>query len=100
MAEPTFSDHTLIIRSQALVSSELEGEIILLNIESGLYYSLDGVGAYIWQLLQSPRTVAEIEQAILSRYNVEPDRCRRDMLALFQELEGEGLIERQEEKPG
>ena len=44
------------------VSVELAGEAVILNLGSGMYYGLDPVGARIWELLQEPRTVAEIKE--------------------------------------
>ena len=57
------------------------------------YYSLEGVGARIWGLIQEPKTVKEIRDAILNDYAVEPERCERDLLAVLQEMAEEGLVE-------
>jgi hypothetical protein len=51
------------------------------------------VGASIWKLIQEPRKVSEIRDAILKEYDVEPDRCETDLLALLQELLEKELIE-------
>ena len=75
------------------VSSELSGETIMLSLKSGAYFGLDGVGARIWSLLQQPIEASEIEEVIIKEYDVEPERCERDLLALLQELEKEELID-------
>ncbi len=75
------------------ISSELAQEAVILNLKSGVYYGLSEVGASIWNLIQQPKTVNEIRDAIVTEYEVEPERCDRDLLALLQELEAEGLIE-------
>ncbi len=49
---------------------------------SGVYYGLNAVGASIWNLLQQPRTVSEIRDAILGEYEAEPQQCERDLLTL------------------
>jgi hypothetical protein len=51
------------------------------------------VGAAIWKMIETPKTVGEIRAAILARYAVEPERCERDLLADLQDLADEGLIE-------
>jgi hypothetical protein len=62
-----------------------------------VYYGLDAVGARIWSLIQEPRTVNEIRDILLEEYEVEPERCERDLLALLQKLADEGLIEVKDE---
>ncbi len=82
-----------VVATSEQASSELEGEAVILNLKSGLYYGLNPVGASIWNLLQQPRTVSEIRDAILAEYSVEPQQCERDLLELLQQLEALGLIE-------
>lgn len=74
-------------------SSDLGGEVAILNLKAGVYYGLDAVGARIWSLIQEPRTVNEIRNILLEEYEVEPERCERDLLVLLQRLATEGLIE-------
>jgi hypothetical protein len=40
-----------------------------------------------------PRAVAEIQNAITDEYDVEPERCARDLVGLLEKLLAEGLIE-------
>ena len=75
------------------VSSDLGGEVAILDLKAGVYYGLDAVGARIWSLIQEPRTVNEIRNILLEEYEVEPERCERDLLVLLQRLAEEGLIE-------
>ena len=80
--------------AQAL-STTLGEESVILNIATGRYFSLDNVGALVWSRLQQdpPISVEALEAAILARYDVAPDRCRRDLLALLGELHRAGLVE-------
>jgi len=74
-------------------SSDLGGEVAILHLKAGTYYGLDVVGARIWSLVQEPRTVKEIRDVLVSEYEVEPDRCESDLIALLKRLADEGLIE-------
>ena len=65
----------------------------MLNLTNGVYYGLGPVGARIWNLIKEPQTVNAIRDAILQAYDVEPERCERDLLALLQHMAAEGLIE-------
>jgi len=71
----------------------LDGEAAILNLKTGLYYSLDPVGAAIWKLIGQPLTLASIRDAVLAEYDVDAGRCERDLLELLETLAAEGLIE-------
>jgi len=92
-SERTISGSSVAIAVADQVSADLDGEAVILNLESGVYYSLDQVGAHIWILIQEPRTVHEIRDAILDEYEVEPDRCERDIVSLLDQLADAGLVE-------
>jgi hypothetical protein len=88
----TVSSSVVAARNQ--VSSDLGGEVAILDLKGGTYYGLDAVGARIWGLIQEePKTVKEVRDILLEEYEVEPDRCERDLLALLQRLADEGLVE-------
>ena len=72
---------------------ELEGEAVLLNLESGVYYTLNPVGTAIWEQLTGEQTLTEILSAICTRYGVSAETARRDLAALATRLRREGLIE-------
>jgi hypothetical protein len=90
----TLSVDSSVAAAKDQVSSNLGGEVAILQISAGMYYGLDGVGARIWDLIQEkPRTVREIREVLVSEYEVEPDRCESDLIVLLQRLADEGLIE-------
>ena len=89
----TISGCTVVVVAKEQISCDLAGEAAILNVKSGRSYGLDPVGARIWSLMQEPRPVVEIQNAITSEYDVEPERCGLDLSELLQKLLAEGLIE-------
>jgi hypothetical protein len=87
------SDRSVVMAAKDQVSCDLAGEAAILSIKNGVYYGLDPVGARIWSLVQEPRAVAEIRNTIIGEYDVEPERCARDLFGLLEKLLAEGLIE-------
>jgi Coenzyme PQQ synthesis protein D (PqqD) len=75
------------------VSCDLSGEAVILSLKSGMYYGLNAVGARVWSLIQVPMTVDDLRAALLQEYDVEPQRCERELLTLLEELAAQGLIE-------
>lgn len=87
------SDHTIIQVAKQQVSCGLSNEAVILNLQNGIYYGLNPVGARIWELLQQPRAVGEIRFVLLREFEVEADRCTQDLENILRELLHHGLIE-------
>jgi hypothetical protein len=89
----TVSGQTIVVAAEGQVSCHLVDEEIILALKSGVYFGLNAVGAYIWKLIQEPKTVNDICDALLAEYNVELQRCEQDLIVLLRELAAHGLIE-------
>jgi hypothetical protein len=77
--------------------TKLEDEIILLHQEKSAYYTLNGVGARAWELLQQPQTVDEIVQTLTQEYDVSSEVCRADLIGCLQDLIRLGFIRFQDD---
>jgi hypothetical protein len=78
---------------QELAACELDGEIVILGLEGNRYYSLDDVGARVWELLAEPRRVSAIRDVLVAEYETTPEECERDLVELLEELQAAKLIE-------
>ncbi len=84
---------SLITTSSQQVFEQIDGEGVILHLESGIYYSLDSVGVSIWNLIQQPKSVDDIKCSLLTEYDVEPQQCEQELLALVEDLAAQKLIE-------
>ena len=84
---------SIVVVAKKQVSCPLGDEAAVLNLKNSVYYGLDSVGSRVWTLLQQPRSVGELRDALLSEYEVEARRCEQDLLALLESMRSEGLIE-------
>jgi hypothetical protein len=75
-----------------VVTRNLAGEAVLLDLASGTYFGLDEVGTRIWQLLAEHVWVEAVVAALLDEYDVEEARVRADLDRLIRELHGKGLV--------
>ena len=82
-----------VVATEGQVSCDLQGEAAILNLESGVYYGLDSVGARIWDLIKEPKTVKELRDTLVEEFEVAPDRCEADLRDLLEKLSAEGLVE-------
>ena len=90
------SDLSVISVTKDAVHCDVEDEVVILGLKDGVYYGLNPVGAFIWNLIQEPKTVAEIREAVLDEYDVEKEVCEKDLMELLTELSDKGLIEIEE----
>jgi hypothetical protein len=70
----------------------IDGEAIIMNLSSGLYYSMDNVGAAVWELIARRYSLREVADVIADRYRVDRERAAGDVQRLVQELLDEHLV--------
>ena len=88
-------DSTIVAES-GLLSTVLDDELILLSTAKNQYYGLNETGIRIWELMQEPRKVREIHDALLEILDIDADQWEQDLLALLQGLVDEGLAKTEE----
>jgi len=93
MTKRTIPDTATVVAAKDLLASEFGSEFVILNLQDGVYYGLEDVGARLWTLLQRLVAVATMRDVLVSEYDVDPGRCQRDLLALLTELASRGLVE-------
>jgi hypothetical protein len=75
-----------------VVFRELDGEAVILNLESGMYFGLDAVGTRIWQLLDAHRTLRKTLEALEAEYDAPADRLESDLSDFVDRLQARGLL--------
>jgi Coenzyme PQQ synthesis protein D (PqqD) len=75
-----------------IVSEEIEGEVIIVNLRNGNYYSLSQSATVIWAGIQEHATLERLQHHLHRRYSGETGSMDRDLAELIQALETEQLI--------
>ena len=83
----------------AVITRELDGETILLNLDTGIYFGLDTVGTDVWRAIREVATLGEALDRVQSEYDVEPAVLRADFLRLVEELLAKGLLQSADSPP-
>jgi hypothetical protein len=78
--------------SDEVLSQEVNGETVLLDLEGESYFGLNEVGTRIWQLLQAKPTVAETVSTLSDEYDVSREELESDVGDLLVKLADAGLI--------
>lgn len=84
--------NSIITRSQELLTSEVDGEVVMMNIESGKYYGINSVGAEIWRLLENPVSVSNICGELVKTFEIDNPTCETEVLTFLGSLEAENLL--------
>jgi hypothetical protein len=78
--------------SDDAVFRELDGEAVILHLDSGMYYGLDPVGTRLWQLIDAHGRLQPVLEAAVQEFDVEPNVLERDLLDLVTELLDKRLV--------
>lgn len=84
---------SIVVIARGQTSAGSGPEVTLLGLKPGSRFTLEGVGARVWRLLQSPQSIQAILDRISEEYEVNPDQCRQDLLELLEKLTAEGFVE-------
>jgi len=79
--------------ADTVFAQEVDGEMVLLDMNSENYFGLDAVGTDIWQAMQEKETLQEVLEALLEQYEVEEDVLKKDLLNFVDKLQESGLVE-------
>lgn len=90
---------SIVVASKDQVSCPLEDEVAIVQVKAGVYYGLDPVGARVWELIRTPRSVRSVRDTLLAEYQVGAEQCETDLVALLQSLHEADLIEVADGKP-
>ncbi len=91
--DSTISEKSIVVSVKNQISSDLGGEAVILNMNTGIYHGLNEVGAFVWNLIEQPQLVQDIQQMLLQEYEIEASVCTKDLFALLKDLQDAELIE-------
>lgn len=76
----------------SVINETLEGEAVIINLETGFYYSLDNIGAIVWEAFDNHLSVEEIIAGLSQKYVNEKQNIKSSVEALIEELKKENLL--------
>ena len=85
-------DRHFAINAPAVVSEIIDGEVVIMNLTSGNYYSSDQVGAVIWGWIEAGKTFRDIEQGLALRYAAGAEDLTATLTAFVDRLLEEKLV--------
>lgn len=86
------NDQTVLKRKSGLMTANMNGSAVMMDIATGKYYNLGETGGRIWELLEEPATVSDLVRALTAEYDVDQAQCKEDVLTFLQQLIDRGLL--------
>lgn len=82
----------LRINDDEIAAEIIDCEAVIINLGTGMYYTLDGTGCEVWAMIERRFTLAEMCAALAARYAVDGQRVVADVTRLAEELLAERLV--------
>jgi hypothetical protein len=70
----------------------VDDELVMMSIQLGQYFALNHAGARVWELLETPKTLADLCAVMETEFEVDREVCHREVAALIEELKTKRLV--------
>ncbi|MDZ7817300.1 MAG: lasso peptide biosynthesis PqqD family chaperone [Aliarcobacter sp.] len=84
---------SIIKRNNDLLSSEMDDELVMMNLESNNYYGLNKIGKDIWEILEENQTLESLCNKLIEKYDVSFEECKNDITPFLEKLKESNIIE-------
>lgn len=84
---------SVITGKKDIVAADMDGETVMMGIETGKYYNLGKMGGVIWAILEQPVSVAAVIEQLLEKYEVTRQQCEEEVIDFLKQIQKEGLLE-------
>ena len=84
--------NTVVSHRTDIDTTDLNGDIVMMDLEKGKYFSLNGVGSRIWNLVGEPVEVSKVIDSLLEEYDIGRDECEKNVLEFLSKLESEQIL--------
>ncbi len=90
--EVPITAESVVSWSEAPVATEVDREVVLMNIGRGRCYGLGEAGSSVWRRLESPIRVDDLCRELMLEYAADRDVLMKDVIALLEQMQEEGLV--------
>lgn len=77
---------TIVSQSSEIMATNLDDKLVMMSISQGEYYSLESVGARIWNLIEKPVSISDLCIDLAKEFEVNSEECKREVLEFITKL--------------
>ena len=93
MSEGKLDRHDTVVRTSDLLSTTIDGQVVITSVEKGNYIGLEGAGNRLWSLIEYPIRISRLCDALQAEFDVFPEQCKADVISFMEKLRDNGLVE-------
>ena len=84
---------TVVARNPGQITADMEGETVMMSLDTSRYYNLGKTGSVIWGMIENSVPAGEIVSNLMKEYDVPREQCEAEVIAFLEDLLKEKLIE-------
>ena len=84
--------NTIVYHDPEMVTAPMDDELVMFSLDRGMYYGLDNIASAIWQLIETPTSVADLCTSLLEEFDIDSETCQRETLELLNWLFHQELV--------
>lgn len=86
-AKPLYTETDILLRNdEEVMFSEVDGESVIMHLQTGRYFGLNSVSTDIWNHLEKKITFPQLVELLVSEYEVEKELCEKETGDIVQVL--------------
>lgn len=82
----------LYARNPEIIFNQVDGDLVLLDIQRGKYFAINQVGCSIWNMISNPTNIDDLVTRLLLEYDVPAEICRKETATFLQQAGQLGFI--------
>ncbi len=86
-------ERTVIARAPSVLFNDFDDGLMMMDIDSGNYFDIDSVGASVWTLLDTPKTINQICNELAVEYDVDIEICIQQTTDFIAVLHDQKLVD-------
>jgi hypothetical protein len=93
MPDSALEPQTQVRRIGDVLDVDMDGELVMMNIEQGRYFGLNQTGTRIWTLLAQPVVISDLCDQLTAEFSVPAKQCEQEVVAYLENLLTRGLLQ-------
>ncbi len=81
-------------KNNEILDGNLEGSLVMMDIQKGKYFSLNPVGKRIWEMIEQPKSFDEIINLLQAEFEVTPEQCSSEVIEFLAKMEKSGIVKK------
>ncbi len=82
----------VLYRNADILVNEVDGETVMMSIENGSYYGMNPTGNYIWNLLETEKTIVDLLNSIAKTFSLSQEQSEKEVLPFIQKMFDEKIL--------